>query len=141
MSGGKFEHVFEETRTYPPPSWGKETPTPSLDDYRARWRRSLDDPDGFWSELAEELVWDTPYERVLEWDAPFARWFVGGKLNASVQCLDKHLNTARADKTALIWIGEPGDRRTLTYRELHAEVSRFAAGLKALGITKGDRVA
>ncbi len=87
------------------------------------------------------MVWDKKFDSVLEWNRPFAKWFAGGKLNASVQCLDKHKDTPVFDKKAIIWIGEPGDKRELTYRELSEEVNRFASGLKTLGLKKGDRVA
>jgi acetyl-CoA synthetase len=97
------------------------------------------DPQGFWASVASELHWFKPWDKVLEWEAPFAKWFVGGKLNASYNCLDRHLTT-QGDKVALYWEGEPGDGRALTYREMHTEVCRFANVLKNLGVQKGDRV-
>ncbi|HEV7488762.1 MAG TPA: acetate--CoA ligase [Thermoanaerobaculia bacterium] len=96
--------------------------------------------EAYWASWAEQLDWQTKWHTVLEWNAPYAKWFVGGKLNASANCLDRHLAT-RGDKQALIWEGEPGDVRTFTYRELHAEVSKFANVLKSLGVRLGDRVA
>ena len=99
------------------------------------------DPETFWANFARELEWSTPWTRVLDWNPPHAKWFVGGKLNASVNCLDRHVRTARRNKAALIWEGEPGDRRTLTYFDLHREVCQFANVLKAKGVGRGDRVA
>ena len=98
-------------------------------------------PEAFWESFAKELEWSAPWSRVLEWKAPFVKWFVGGKLNVSVNCLDRHVRTARKNKAALIWEGEPGDRRTLTYWELFREVNKFANVLKSLGVDRGDRVA
>jgi acetyl-CoA synthetase len=99
------------------------------------------DPEAFWANFARELEWSTPWTRVLEWNPPHAKWFVGGKLNASVNCVDRHVRTARRNKAAIIWEGEPGDRRTLTYFDLHREVGQFANVLKSFGVTRGDRVA
>ena len=99
------------------------------------------DPEAFWESFARELEWSAPWSRVLEWKPPFARWFVDGKINASVNCLDRHVRTARRNKAALIWEGEPGDRRTLTYWDLFREVNRFASVLRGLGVNRGDRVA
>jgi acetyl-CoA synthetase len=99
------------------------------------------DPEGFWANFAQELEWSTPWSQVLEWNPPHAKWFVGGKINASVNCLDRHLRSARRNKAAIIWEGEPGDRRTLTYFDLHREVCQFANVLKSLGVARGDRVA
>ena len=97
-------------------------------------------PEAFWGELAEkELHWFEKWSQTLDWKPPFAKWFVGGKINASYNCLDRHLTTARKNKAAIIWEGEPGDQRILTYQELHREVSRFANGLKSLGFKGGDR--
>jgi acetyl-CoA synthetase len=96
---------------------------------------------GFWEEQARALDWMTPWTRVLEWTPPHAKWFVGGRLNVSVNCLDRHLDTPRRNKAAIIWEGEPGDRRTLTYWDLHREVCRAGAALRRLGVKRGDRVA
>ncbi|MBN4076134.1 acetate--CoA ligase [Gemmatimonas aurantiaca] len=132
---------MQESQLYPRPPWSNEAPTPSFEDYQRRWKRSIDDPEGFWGELAQELVWDKEYDKVLEWKRPFAKWFVGGKLNASVQCLDKHLDTKRENKVAIKWVGEPGETLDLTYREMYERVDKLATGLKSLGVKKGDRVA
>ena len=99
------------------------------------------DPEAFWAKFAGELEWSRPWDTVLDWQPPHAKWFVGGKINASVNCLDRHVRGPRRNKAALIWEGEPGDRRTLTYFDLYRQVSTFANVLKSLGVTKGDRVA
>src|SRR5579862_9405874 len=99
------------------------------------------DPEAFWASFAGELEWVTPWTRVLDWQPPHAQWFLGGTLNASVNCVDRHVRSARRTKAALIWEGEPGDRRTLTYWDLYREVNRFANVLRGLGVARGDRVA
>jgi len=98
------------------------------------------DPEAFWAEMAGTLEWTRPWDSVLEWTPPHAKWFVGGRLNASVNCIDRHVRTARRNKAALIFEGEPGDRRTLTYWDLYVEVNKFANVLKRLGVRRGDRV-
>ena len=115
----------------------------SLEAYRALADAAKDDPDRFWGDAARrELHWFEPFHTVLNWsEAPFARWFEGGTTNLSYNCLDRHLDGPKADKTALIWEGEPGDVRRFTYRQLHAEVCKAANALKAMGVTKGDLVA
>src|SRR5438094_5873964 len=104
------------------------------------YRESINQPAKFWAREASELVWRAIWKKVLEWKAPFAKWFVGGKLNISENCLDRHLTGPRRNKAAIIWEGEPGDKRTLTYQQLHREVCRFANVLKRNSIKKGDRV-
>ncbi|MEK7389176.1 MAG: acetate--CoA ligase [Elusimicrobiota bacterium] len=99
------------------------------------------DPQSFWAQAAGELHWFKPWRKPLQWDCPFARWFVGGRTNISYNCLDRHLEGPRRNKAALIWEGEPGEVRTLTYLQLHREVCLFANALKSLGVKKGDRVA
>ena len=99
------------------------------------------DPEAFWARMAGELAWMKPWERVLDWRPPHARWFVGGTLNASVSCVDRHARGPRRNKAAIVWEGEPGDRRTLTYWDLYREVNQFALVLDRLGVRKGDRVA
>jgi acetyl-CoA synthetase len=100
------------------------------------------DPEAFWAKFAAELEWSRPWARVLDWsDPPHAKWFIGGRLNVSVNCIDRHVRGPRRNKAALIWEGEPGDRRTLTYFDLYRQVSAFANVLKSLGVKKGDRVA
>src|SRR5918995_354698 len=100
------------------------------------------DPESFWAKFASELEWSRTWTRVLDWsNPPHAKWFVGGEINVSVNCIDRHVRTARRNKAAIIWEGEPGDRRTLTYFDLYRQVSAFANVLKSLGVKKGDRVA
>ena len=103
--------------------------------------RAAKDPEAFWAGFAAELEWITPWDTVLEWTPPYAKWFLGGTLNASVNCVDRHVRGPRRNKAALIWEGEPGDRRTLTYFDLYRQVSQFANVLKGLGVGRGDRVA
>jgi acetyl-CoA synthetase len=105
------------------------------------YERAESDPEGFWAGFASELEWFRPWSSVLEWNPPHAKWFVGGTLNASVNCVDRHVRGPRRNKAALIWEGEPGDRRTLTYFDLFRQVSQFANVLKSLGVERGDRVA
>ena len=109
--------------------------------YAEMHRRSLRDPEGFWSEQARGLDWYKTWDRVLEWDPPYARWFAGGRLNASYQCLDRHVKTWRRSKVAIYWEGETGETRVLSYSTLFREVNRFASALRKLGVKKGDRVA
>src|SRR5690606_17208602 len=105
------------------------------------YERAAADPEAFWAERAADLEWMAPWSQVLDWKPPHARWFVGGRLNVSANCLDRHVRNARRNKAAIIWEGEPGDRRTLTYFDLHRDVCRLANVLKSLGVKKGDRVA
>jgi acetyl-CoA synthetase len=130
--------LLDERRTFPPSEQFKE---------RANWNdpviydRAAKDPEGFWAEQARNLDWFTPWQRVLEWNAPWAKWFVGGKLNVTYNCVDRHAHSARRNKAAIVWEGEPGDTRVLTFGMLEREVNRFANALKSLGVAKGDRVA
>jgi acetyl-CoA synthetase len=143
-----IESVLQEHRVFPPPkAFSKAAHLKSLAEYRKLYRESVESPEKFWGKQAKaELNWFKPWTKVLQWKAPFARWFVGGQLNVSDNCLDRHLGTATANKAALIWEGEPaapgkpGEERTLTYKQLHHEVCRFANVLKRHGIKKGDRV-
>jgi acetyl-CoA synthetase len=142
MSTIAIESSLQEERLFPPPIALSQTAfVQSLEDYHRLHDRAVADPEDFWGKLAEtELHWFRKWDRVLDWQPPFARWFVGGKLNVSDNCLDRHLTTERRDKPALIWEGEPGDTRILTYEQLHREVCEIANGLKKLGVHKGDRV-
>ncbi len=136
-----MESVLREDRVFPPPeAFAAEAYVPSRDHYHELYRRSVEDPAGFWGEMAARLRWSTPWERVLEWEPPNAKWFVGGTINVSDNCLDRHLKGPRRNKAAIIWEGEPGERRVLTYQALHREVCQFANVLKGLGVKKGDRV-
>jgi acetyl-CoA synthetase len=137
-----IDSLLKEERIFnPPPEFSANAHIRSREDYDRIYRRSMDDPDGFWAEIASELHWFKPWSKVLEWNEPFAKWFVGGEINISYNCLDRHIQTWRKNKAAIIWEGEPGDTRTLTYGQLHLEVSKFANVLRSLGIVKGDRVA
>src|SRR4029079_16393749 len=107
---------------------------------KRRWEEWVNKPEKFWAREAAELLWNKKWTKVLDWKVPFAKWFVGGKLNVSENCLDRHLRTSRHNKAALIWEGEPGEKRVLTYQQLHREVCRFANVLKRNKLKKGDRV-
>ncbi|HWG83838.1 MAG TPA: AMP-binding protein, partial [Deinococcales bacterium] len=139
MSDARIESVLHESRSFEPPADFAARARVSREQYERDYRRSLDDPDGFWREVAGEFHWFRDFERVLDWVEPHATWFPGGETNLSYNCLDRHL-TERGDKTAILWEGEPGDVRRVTYRELHGEVCRFANVLKGLGVQRGDRV-
>jgi len=136
-----IESVLTEERTFPPSAeFAANAYVKSFQDYEKMYAEAEADLPAFWAKQAESLDWFAPWEKVLDWEPPHAKWFSGGKINASYNCLDRHLET-NGDKTALIWEGEPGEERRLSYRELHAEVSKFANVLKHLGVEKGDRVA
>jgi acetyl-CoA synthetase len=143
MADPEIRSVLKEDRLFPPPAaFSQKAQLGAIAEYERLYRRSIDDPEGFWGDQARELLpWMKPFERVLEWTEPFARWFLGGQTNASVACLDRHLEGPRKNKAALIWEGEPGEVVTLTYAQLHREVCRAANALTSLGIKKGDRVA
>ena len=144
MADPQIESVLQEARVFPPPAALAETAQlGSLEAYQSLWDEVNADPDAFWGQQArEQLHWFKPFETVLDWsNPPFARWFEGGTTNLSYNCLDRHLEGPRADKTALIWEGEPGDVRRFSYRELHAEVCKAANALRSLGIGKNDLVA
>jgi acetyl-CoA synthetase len=133
-------HLIEKRVFKPGKDFAKEARIKSLAQYRKMYRESIRRPDTFWAREAKELVWRKPWKKVLDWKAPFAKWFVGGQLNLSENCLDRHLDGWRRNKAAIIWEGEPGEKRTLTYQQLHREVCRFANVLKRNKIRKGDRV-
>jgi acetyl-CoA synthetase len=134
--------ILREHRVFPPPpEFAAKAHVKSLEEYETLYRRSIQDPEGFWAEVARELHWFTPWTSVLDWQLPSAKWFVGGKINLCYNCVDRHALSDRKDKTAILWEGEPGETRQLTYGELHIEVQKFANVLKGLGVRKGDRVA
>jgi len=139
MDAPTIASSLEENRRFEPPAaFSKAAWVKSRAEYDALYLRSVQDPEAFWSEQARErLHWFTPFDRVLEWNPPFAKWFLGGRLNAAYNCLDRHLATKK-NKAALIWEGDDGSSRTLTYQQLHREVSKFANVLKAHGLKKGD---
>ncbi|MBV9405249.1 MAG: AMP-binding protein, partial [Acidobacteriaceae bacterium] len=132
---------MSDQKTYvPTPEFAARAHVKSMEEYHELYERARTDPDKFWTELArEQLSWSQPFAKTLEWEPPFAKWFLGGRINACYNCVDRHLNTPRRTKPALIWEGEPGDQRIITYEELHRLVSRFATVLKALGYQSGDR--
>src|SRR6266704_3248002 len=133
-------HLKEKRVFKPSKNFAKKARIKSLDQYRRMYRESINRPAKFWGREADELTWRVPWKKVLEWKAPFAKWFVGGKINVSENCLDRHLSGHRRNKAAILWEGEPGEKRTLTYQQLHHEVCRFANVLKRNKIDKGDRV-
>ncbi len=140
MAETNIESQLNEQRIFPPsPEFSKGAHIHSLDVYESILKRATEDPEGFWAEIAAELHWFEPWQKVLEWDLPFAKWFVGGKTNISYNCIDRHLTTHRKNKIAILWEGEPGEVRALSYQMLHREVCRFTNVLKSLGLQKGDR--
>ncbi len=140
MAQVDIESVLREKRVFQPPAEFAAAANLSPTEYAKRQALAESDPERFWAEIAGELDWFTPWSKVLEWKQPFAKWFVGATTNLSYNCLDRHLTTSRRNKAAIIWEGEPGDSRTLTYFDLHREVCKFANVLKSLGVVKGDRV-
>jgi len=138
VSNPEIDALLKESRTFPVSAeWRTSARANDPDVYR----RAAADPEAFWATFASELEWMTPWTKTLEWTPPYAKWFVGGTLNISANCLDRFVRTAHRNKAAIIWEGEPGDRRTLTYFDLHRQVCQFASVLKGLGVKKGDRVA
>jgi acetyl-CoA synthetase len=137
----KLEAHMSESKNYSPSAeFAARAHVKSLEEYRELYEHAKTDPDVFWAELArKELSWFQPFAKTLEWEPPFAKWFVGGKINACYNCIDRHLDGPRRRKPAILWEGEPGDQRVITYVELHRLVSRFATVLKNLGYETGDR--
>ncbi|WP_034385392.1 acetate--CoA ligase [Deinococcus sp. YIM 77859] len=135
-----IDAMLHEHRVIAPPADFAARARVSREQYEAMYRRSLDDPEGFWGDVAGELAWMKPWERVLDWQEPHARWFVGGETNIAYNALDRNVQRGLGNKTALIWEGEDGEVRTYTYAELLREVSKAAQALTALGVQKGDRV-
>ncbi len=132
-----IEALLSEKRVFPPPTGFVERALVSDPEV---YERAAADHEAFWAEQAERLTWFSHWDSVMEWDAPWVKWFSGGTLNASYNCLDRHVEAGGGDKVAFHWEGEPGDTRTITYRDLYEEVCRLANGLKSLGVAKGDRV-
>ena len=141
MSGdpkAEINALLQETRVFEPSDeWRRSAHVTD----EAIYEQAAENPEAFWEQWARELQWIRPWSKVLDWQAPHAKWFVDGKINASANCLDRHLTTARRNTAAIVWEGEPGDRRTLTYFDLYRQVCQFANVLKHLGVQKGDRVA
>ena len=139
MATDRIETLLDEQRRFPPPDSFKAQAHVRDTTPHERARR---DPEGYWADWAKQLEWSRPWDRVLEWKPPHAKWFLGGKLNVSVNCLDRHVRAGKSGRVALIWEGEPpGQVRRITYGELHADVNKFANVLKGLGVRRGDRVA
>ena len=130
--------LLQENRKFEPSEEFRSAALISSDDI---YERAGADPESYWASEAVQLEWMKPWDEVLKWKPPHAEWFAGGKLNVAVNCIDRHIRTARRNKAALVWEGEPGDRRTLTYWDLYCEVNKFANVLRELGVKKGDRVA
>src|SRR5690349_529509 len=137
-----IDSVLQESRSFPSPAeFSSRAHIKSVQDYERLYAEAERDPEAFWGNIARELHWFKTWDKVLEWKAPWAKWFVGGQLNLCYNCVDRHVQTWRKNKAAIVWEGEPGDLRTLTYQQLHVEVQKFANVLKSLGVAKGDRVA
>jgi len=134
----EIDALLKEDRSFAPPDAFRRD---AVVNDPGVYARAAADPEAFWEAFARELEWIAPWSRVLEWTPPYAKWFVGGKLNVSVNCIDRHVRGPRRNKAAFIWEGEPGDRRTLTYWDLYRQVGAFANVLKRLGVKRGDRVA
>jgi acetyl-CoA synthetase len=133
--------VLKESRQFPPPAaFAQGAHIKSSAEYEKLWKRAADDPEAFWAEQARTLHWVAPWNKVLVWKEPHAQWFAGGKLNVSYNCVDRHLESGRKNKAAIVWEGEPGDTRVLRYQDLHREVCKFSNVLKKVGIRAGDRV-
>jgi len=133
-----LEALLQEHRKFEPPEAFRAA---SLISSPEVYERAAADPEAYWAEQAATLEWIVPWRQVLEWTPPHAKWFLDGRLNASVNCVDRHIRTARRNKAALVFEGEPGDRRTLTYWDLYVAVNQFGNVLRSLGVHKGDRVA
>ena len=135
---GRIDHLLQEAgEILPPPTLVQQA---TLQDYEDAYRRAIEDPEGFWSQVASELHWFSPWSRVFQWDYPNFKWFLGATCNITYNCLDRHLSGERKNKAAFIWLGEDGSERVFTYGRLAQLVNRFANGLKSLGVGKGDRV-
>ena len=141
-SAGDVHTVMNETRLFPPSEeFVRNAVINSEAQYNELYQHSIKDPEGFWSDLAKkDLHWFEPFHTTLKWNEPFAEWFIGGKTNACYNCVDAHVVSGNGNRVALLWEGEPGDTREVTYAQLKSEVSRFANGLKKLGVVKGDVV-
>jgi len=137
-----IDSILNERRVFQPSTeFSQDAHIKDLEHYQRLYREAEEDPERFWGEIAGQLHWFRKWDRVLEWDSPWAKWFIGGQINISYNCLDRHVATWRRNKAAIIWEGEPGEVRTLTYQQLLTEVKKFANVLKSLGIQKGDTVA
>ncbi len=137
-----IESTLIENRVFPPPpEFAENAHVKSFEEYEQIYNEAAENPEAFWAKQAENLHWFKKWDTVLEWKEPHAKWFVGGEINASYNCLDRHIGTWRKNKAAIIWEGEPGEIRTLTYLQLYRQVCKFANVMKKLGVKKGDRIA
>src|ERR1700704_4786474 len=137
-----IDSILQEQRKFECPSeFSQQAHIKSFEQYERIYKESIEEPEKFWGRIAGELHWFKKWDKVLEWNIPWAKWFEGGQINLSYNCLDRHVATWRKNKAAIIWEGEPGEIRTLTYQQLLSEVSRCANVLKSLGVQQGDRVA
>jgi acetyl-CoA synthetase len=137
-----IDSILQENRLFPPSAeFSRSAHIKSVEEYERIYKEAAEDPEKFWAGIAHELHWFKPWTKVLEWDAPWAKWFVGAETNISYNCLDRHVLGGKRHKAAFIWEGEPGDLRTITYQQLWLEVQKFSNVLKGLGVKKGDRVA
>ncbi|MGC2161578.1 MAG: acetate--CoA ligase, partial [Silvibacterium sp.] len=137
-----LDSTLREHRVFPPSAeFAAKAHVGSMAAYEELYARSVKDPEAFWAGIAKELHWFTPWTKVLDWQEPWAKWFVGGKTNLCYNCVDRHVLNGKRDKTAILWEGEPGEVRRISFGELLVEVSKFANALKSLGVKKGDRVA
>ena len=137
VSSATIDSLLKEREQYPPSG---DFVRRALVKDDALYKQAAKDPEGFWAQEAERLHWSKKWDRVLQWEAPFAKWFVGGKINVSENCLDRHVHSDRRNKAAIVWEGEPGDKKVFTYYQLWREVNKFANVLKSLGVKRGDRV-
>ena len=137
-----IDSVLQEQRSFPPPpEFAAKAHLKSAEEYERIYKESVENPEKFWGDIARQLHWFKPWQAVLEWKAPWAKWFVGGEINLSYNCLDRHVLAGKGGKTALLWEGEPGEVRNISYADLLKDVQKFANALKSLGVKKGDRVA
>jgi acetyl-CoA synthetase len=132
-----IETLLKESRLYHPSA--RTTAAAYIKDYESEYQKSIADPEGFWSRMANELHWFSPWTQVLEWNYPWAKWFVGGTCNIAYNCLDRHVASWRKNKAALIWVGENDQERIFTYGELYRQVNRCANALKTLALKFPNR--
>src|SRR6266481_6544017 len=141
MSERDIDSTLKEKRVFKPSkAFSDQAHIKSFAAYKTLYRKAQKSPERYWADRAKELLtWFTPWKKTLVWNLPFAQWFVGGKINVSYNCLDRHLSTWRRNKAAIVWMGENFEQRFLTYQELHRKVCKFANALKQLGLKSGDR--
>ena len=142
MEHSSIESLLKESRVFPPDEeFSARAHVRSFEQYRELYEKSVQDPEGFWMDMAAGFHWFSPPKEALEWEPPDARWFIGGSTNIAYNAVDRHANSLRRNKAAILWESEQGDTRILTYQQLQREVSTFANVLRKLGVRTGDRVA